>query len=250
MEKTVVKAIKALEFVCRAEQPVGVSQIARALDLNKSNAHRILGTLVALGYVRRTERSTYAPSLRLWELGSLVRSGNELGRIAKPHLAELCAATGETVLISVLDGCDTLYLEKQESTHPVRIAATVGSRLPAYCSATGRVLLAYDRDAESRIQDMKIVRYTQNSIASTKELRTALEEVRRQGFALSVQGFIAGVCALAVPIRGNTDDVVAALGLTSLTPQMSDATVKRLVSVLRQTAEKISYDVGHRTGCS
>lgn len=250
MEKTAVKAFKALEYVCREDQPVGVSQLARELKINRSNAHRILATLVALGYVRQTEASTYAPSLKLWELGLTGRSVNELGRIAKPHLVDLCAATGETVLISVLDGGDTLYLEKQESAQPIRIAATIGSRIPAYCSATGRVLLAYDPGAENRIQDMKLVRFTPQSIGSVKELRGALDEVRRLGFAFSAQGYMAGICALAVPIRGSNGEVVAALGLTSVAQKMSAMTVKRLVSGLKDTAHKIGRDAGYRASGS
>jgi len=250
MEKTVAKAMKALELLCRTEAPLGVTQIARELELNKSNVHRVLGTLLALGYVRRAEKAAYAPSLKLYELGALVWSRNDLGRVAKPHLDELCARTGETVFVTVLDGCDVLYLEKQESAHPVRIAATVGGRLPSYCSASGRVLLAYASDGAQRAQDIKFVRHTPNTITSAKELRLALDKVRRQGFELSVEEYMADVCGLAVPIRGGTGDVRAALGLAALKRRLSDANVKRLLAALRETADRIAYDAGYRDGRS
>lgn len=246
MEKTVAKAMKALELLCRADTPLGVTQIARELALNKSNVHRVLGTLLALGYVRRAENSAYAPSLKLWELGAVVWARNDLGRVAKPYLADLCAKTGETVFVTVLDGCDVLYLEKQESLHPVRIAAAVGGRLPAYCSASGRVLLAYDPDGERRIQDIKFVRHTPNTITAAKELRSALQKVRQQGFELSVEEYMAGVCGLAVPIRGGSGEVRAALGLAALKQRLSDSKVKRLLAALRDTAEKVGYDAGRR----
>jgi IclR family KDG regulon transcriptional repressor len=250
LEKTVVKALKALEVLCRADEPVGVTRLARALALNKSNAHRILGTLLALGYVRRDGAAGYAPSLKLWELGASVRVHNDLGRIAKPYLPELSARTGETVLVAVLDGCDSLYLEKQESAHPVRIAATVGQRLPGYCSATGRVLLAHAADSERLIPTIKFVRHAVNTITSAKELRQALLKVRQQGFALSVEEYMAGVCGLAVPIRGSNGDVTAALGLTALKLGLTEARIKRLVAALHDTAEKIGYDAGYRPPAS
>ena len=246
MEKTVAKAMKALELLCRADAPLGITQIARELALNKSNVHRVLGTLLALGYVRRAENAAYAPSLKLWEMGALVWSRNDLGRVAKPHLADLCAKTGETVFVTVLDGCDVLYLEKQESAHPVRIAAAVGGRLPAYCSASGRVLLAYDPDGDRRIQEIKFVRHTPNTFTSAKELRRALENVRQQGFELSVEEYMADVCGLAVPIRGGSGEVTAALGLAALKPRLSEAKIKRLLAALRETAEKIGYAAGYR----
>lgn len=246
MEKTVAKAIKALELLCRAEQPLGVTQVARALGLNKSNAHRVLGTLLALGYVRRAENAAYAPSLKLYELGALVWSRNDLGRVAKPYLANLCARTGETVFVTVLDGSDVLYLEKQESAHPVRIAATVGGRLPGYCSASGRVLLAYAPDGEQRIHNIDFVRHTANTIMSVEDLRSALHKVREQGFELSVEEYMADVCGLAVPIRGGGGEIRAALGLAALKPRLSEPNVKRLLAALRETAERIGYDAGYR----
>lgn len=246
MEKTVAKALRALEVLCRADEPVGVTRLARELALNKSNAHRILGTLLALGYVRRAGTAGYAPSLKLWELGASVRVHNDLGRIAKPYLPDLSARTGETVLVAVLDGSESLYLEKQESAHPVRIAATVGQRLPGYCSATGRVLLAHDPDVERLIPTIKLVRYAANTITSAKELRAALQKVREQGYALSVEEYMAGVCGLAVPIRGASGDVVAALGLTALKQGLTDARLKRLIAALREAAEAIGYDAGYR----
>lgn len=246
MEKTVAKAMKALELLCRAETPLGVTEIARALSLNKSNVHRLLGTLLALGYVRRAENAAYAASVKVWELGALVWAHNDLGRVAKPYLAELCARTGETVFVTVLDGCDVLYLEKQESAHPVRIAATVGGRLPSYCSASGRVLLAYAADGERRIQGIKFTRYTPNTITSPKEFRAALQKVRQQGFELSVEEYMPGVCGLAVPIRGGSGDVTAALGLAALRQRLSDAKMKRLLAALREAADRIGYDAGYR----
>ena len=248
MEKTVAKALRALEVLCRADAPLGVTRLAHELALNKSNAHRILGTLLALGYVRRADKTGYAPSLKLWELGASVRIHNDLGRIAKPYLPDLSARTGETVLVAVLDGCDSLYLEKQESAHPVRIAANVGQRLPGYCSATGRVLLAHDPDGERLIQGIKFVRHAANTITSARDLRAALHKVRQQDFALSVEEYMAGVCGLAVPIRGSNGRVIAALGLTALKQGLIDAKVKRLIAALRETAEKIGYDAGYRAG--
>jgi IclR family transcriptional regulator, KDG regulon repressor len=245
MEKTVVKAFKALEVLCREEAPMGVTQVARALAINKSNAHRLLGTLVGLGYARRTDTGAYAPSLRIWELGSVVRGRHDVGRIARPYLPELCARTGETVLVAVLDGCDTLYLEKQESAHPVRVAAAVGARLPSYCSASGRVLLAFAPDAEDRMREIEFKRYTPNTIASVKELRTALEKVRQQGYELSVREFLPGMCGLAVPVRDSSGTVVAALGLTALSQHVSGAAMKRLLGILKAGAAAISRDLGY-----
>jgi len=246
LDKSVTKTFRALEYLCRHDGQVGVTQLARQLDLNKSTTHRILATLLALGFVRRIENGAYTVSLKIGELGSLVSARNSLSQIAMPYLSELCLRTEETVLIAVLDGCHSLYLQKTETTTPGHIGATVGSRLPTYCCATGKVLLAFGQDLEPRIRAINFVRHTPHTITKIDELRRTLEKVRSDGFALNVEEFIVGVSGLALPIFNSGGNVAAALAITTLAHRLTATTVDRVVPLMRQTAASITFDLGYR----
>ena len=103
MDKTVAKALRVFEYLCRAEKPLGVRDLARKLQLSKSNSHRTLQTLVDLHYVEQTEEGLYYPTLKTWELGNLVVSRLNVIQVAKSLLNELNQKTGESVYLATLD---------------------------------------------------------------------------------------------------------------------------------------------------
>ncbi|MEP3426670.1 IclR family transcriptional regulator, partial [Ascidiaceihabitans sp.] len=146
LDKAVVKAFSLLEILSQNNSPMGITELANEADLGKSNVHRLLQTLMTLGYVRKSNDTLYTASLKVWELGSQVISRVNVRDVARPYMQMLAEATGETVHLSELFDNQVLYIDKIESREPVRAYTHLGGRAPAYCTATGKAMLAYQTD--------------------------------------------------------------------------------------------------------
>ena len=174
MDSTLVKGLGLLEWLARQPRECGVSDVARALGLARSNAHRTLQTLVACGWAEQNPAtSAYRASLRLFELGALVGAQADLTALVRPHLARVAAATGETIHLACLDGADIVYLDKFDSPLPVAAYSRVGGRAPACCVASGKALLAAARpDRRARCAASSATRCTRTRrTASPTSLR-------------------------------------------------------------------------------
>lgn len=244
MEKTVAKAFRALEMLCESGQPAALADLTRRLGLNKSNVHRLLGTLIALGYARRNENATYEASLKIWEIGQTRWSRHSLTHIAARHLDRLGRELNETVLLAVIDQNDVLYVDTREALKPIRLTATIGNRLQPHCSATGKVLLAFNEEVASKLEGKPLKQFTRMTVNSFPELRSTLEKVRRQGYALNVNELVDGLAGIAVPVHDNTGRVIAALGATLLSAHISQKRVKEMVDQLSAASAQISADLG------
>jgi len=144
MNNTLIKGLGLLEVLAHSDRPMGVTELATRIGIGKSNVHRLLQALVALGYVRRdADTGAYAASIRLWELGSAVLANLDLRRVSQSWMEWLLERTRETVHLSVLDGDEVVYVHKLDSPEPVRAYSQVGGRAPAHCVATGKAMLAW-----------------------------------------------------------------------------------------------------------
>ncbi|HEU0192663.1 MAG TPA: IclR family transcriptional regulator [Gaiellales bacterium] len=138
----------------RPDRPLlGISELGRQLGLNRSTTHRYAATLAGLGYLLQDPATRkYRLGPRVLHLGFSVINSMELREIATPHLQELSGSTGHTVNMAILDGDDIVYIERVRCSQPgqreIDLNLHVGSRLPAYCTSMGKVLLAHLPDAE------------------------------------------------------------------------------------------------------
>ena len=214
MDKTLLKGLQVLEALARSTRPRGVSDLAKELDLPRSNMHRTLRTLVESGLARQEDSGAYACTLKLFELGSAVPARSDLAGLADPIMLALADETRETVHLSALEGADVIYLHKIDSTHPVRAYTTIGGRAPAYCVATGKALLAFQPDSYLDRYEGALQRFTPKTLADLATLRDELREVRRQGFALNRGEWRDSVCGVAAPVFGVGGRAVAAIGLS------------------------------------
>lgn len=222
MDKTLLKGLQVLEALARSTRPRGVSDLAKELDLPRSNMHRTLRTLVEAGLVAQEESGAYACTLKLFELGSAVPARSDVAGLADPIMLTLADATNETVHLSALDGADVIYLHKIDSTHPVRAYTTVGGRAPAYCVATGKALLAFQPESYLDRYENYLQRFTTRTLADLAALRAELTEVRRQGFALNRGEWRDSVCGVAAPVFGVGGRAVAAIGLSGPASRLAE----------------------------
>jgi len=242
VDKTAAKVLALLESLTASSTPRGVSDLARTLRVAKSNVHRHLGTLVALGYAQRSERGTYEPTLKCWSIGVAVLNRLDLRRVARPHLEWLATRTDETVHLTIMDHGEVVYIDKIESTHPVREFTRIGARAPAHCTATGKVMLAF-RD---ELPTSPLSRFTSHTIRDLRRLKTELGTVQRQGFALNLGEYGAHVNGIAAPIADHTGSVIAAVVISGPAERVKPDVLKALTPLVVSTANVVSVALGYR----
>lgn len=245
-DRTLAKGLILMEQLATKGEAAGVSELSRACRLTKSSTHRLLQTLKRLGYVRQqTKGGNYGLTLRLWEFGMLVYSRVDLLKAAAPHMRRLADQTSETVHLSVLDDGDVIYIDKIESSLPARIASRKGGRAPAYCVATGKVLLAY---APSEVQQRAVshcTAFTPTTLVDKKELVRAFGRIREQGYAYNLGEWLAGIHSLAAPVRDAEGRVIAAIGVSGPANRIGRARLRSFVPVVTRCAGAVSAELGY-----
>ncbi len=233
---------------------LGISELARELDLSRSTSHRYVATLARLGYLQQnTATRKYRLGPRVLDLGLSAINSMELRQISSPHLQQLSDETGRTVNMAILDGADIVYIERCRTSGPgqreIDLALHVGSRLPAYCTSMGKVLLAYLPAAEQKalIERIDFVDRGPNTIMTSGALAAELERVRARGVAVNNEELAYGLRSIAVPVWGQTGEVVAAINLAVHRSAGSiEDLVDRLSSMLTRAAAEISARLGYR----
>jgi IclR family transcriptional regulator, pca regulon regulatory protein len=236
------------------ERPVlGIADIADELEMSRSTTHRYVTTLVALGYLEQGASRKYRLGLRVTDLGMSALNSTDLRKHAHPYLQELRQRTSYTASLGVLDGDEVLYLDRVASHRRTQshedLNLDVGSRLPAYCTSIGKLLLAHLPDAEQReqIASIRLTKRTPNTITSKKALREDLREIRVSGLAVDDEELAPGLYAVAAPVRDHTREVVAAVNLVAYNSRIQlDELVAALGPHLISTADRVSARVGYR----
>lgn len=225
----------------------GVEDLARSTGLAKATVYRFLLTLKDLGYVRRDGEDRWYLTLRLFSIGSRALDHIELPTIAGPLARALSAELGETVHVGVLDESEVLYVLKVETHSTIRMYSRVGRRIPLYCSAMGKVLLAHlPKDERSSLMDsLRLIRYTPNTLRDRRALETELERVLKSGYAIAAEEHEQGITCLAAPIRDSGGSVVAALSVSWPVFRFEAAQQKDYLRSIQQTAMELSSILGY-----
>jgi IclR family pca regulon transcriptional regulator len=237
-----------------ARRPVlGIADIADELGMSRSTTHRYVITLVALGYLEQGASRKYRLGLRVADLGLSALNSTGLREHARPYLEELRQRTSYTASLSVLDGTEVLYIDRvrsfRRSQGRTELEQSPGSRLPAYCTAMGKLLLANLSDSEQReiLASTKPAKRGPNTITSKRALRDELEHVRDAGFAVNDEELASELFAIAAPVRDAGREVVAAVGLSAPSAMISlEEMVDALSPHLVSTADRISARLGYR----
>src|ERR1700691_1897923 len=236
------------------QRPVlGIADIADELGMSRSTTHRYVITLVALGYLEQGASRKYRLGLRVTDLGMSALNSTGLREHSHPYLEELRQRTSYTVNLSVLDGSDILYVDRARSFRrgqsKIDLGLHPGSRLPAYCTSMGKLLLANLPEKEQRelIAQMKLSKRGPNTITSKKALRAELEEIHAAGFAVGDQELAPELHSISAPVRNEAREVVAAVNMAAHSSMISlEELVDALGPHLVSTAARISARLGYR----
>ena len=248
--EAVDRALQALEELADTPGGLGVTELGRRLGIDKSTAHRLLGTLLARGFVRvlpQTQR--YALGLRLAGLGAAAVRGVDLSDVARPHLEALRDRTAEAATLAVLFEGEVLVLARATSTGALTVSHGVGSRLAAHSSALGKVLMAGADDPETVprvIAQRGLPRQTEHTLVRSDALLAHLDVVRQQGWAIDDEETALGLRCLAAPVRDASGANVAAIGISGPTSRVTTALVPALSGVVRGAAVALSTALGYR----
>jgi IclR family pca regulon transcriptional regulator len=207
---------------------LALSEVARATGLTRAAARRFLLTLVRLGYVNFYDRR-FSLRPRVLELGYAYLSSLSLPEVAQPHMEALVAKVNESSSISVLDDTDIVYVVRVPTRRIMSITLAVGTRLPAYATSMGRVLLAGLPDDElvDRLERIRFEPLTARTVTDVGALRKTLTTVRRQDYAATDQELEEGLRSLAVPIRDVAGTVTSALNVSVHASRTSMAALRR-----------------------
>jgi DNA-binding IclR family transcriptional regulator len=210
------KAVSVLKaFGKDAHLGIGVTELARRSGLSKSTTFRLLGMLERNGVVERAG-SAYRLGRVIQELGAQSTSpGHEQIRdLVTPFLADLYEATHMTVQVAVLSGSNVVYLNKLEGHQRLRTPSKIGGRMPAYCTAVGKVLLAFDQDATEDALRSPRHAWTPTTVVAEDALRQELARVQRTGIAQDLGESLASLSCIAAPIMGRDGRPVAAMSIS------------------------------------
>jgi len=213
--RAVERALDVLMCFTSQTPELTMSQISELIGINKSTVHRLLATLEGKRFVERDPLSgVYRPGIRLLQMAFLTRDHNNLRRLVTPLLHELSSQYRENVNLSVLDEAFVVYMDVIESPQRVKLAAVPGQRLPAFCTASGKSILAFlPIDIVQHILENGMPRYTCNTIIAKEEYFEDMLVVKERGFATSEQEFEDGINAVAAPILNGSGKPIASISI-------------------------------------
>ncbi len=226
------RSLRVLALLASQGRALTLAELAAQLGLPKGTAHRICGQLVATGFLARDvdERSfVVGPALRQLAFDTL-NHGTVRG-LRHEVLAALVREVGETCNLTTLDGARVLYLDRVEAQWPLRLTLDVGSHVPLHCTASGKLFLALmpRKARDALIAQLPLERMTPNTLVTAEALRAECDEIAKSGHSRDREEFIAGLVAVAVPVRDAAGAVRAALAVHAPTARMSmDDAVARI----------------------
>lgn len=219
-----------------------ISQISYRTGITRAAVRRYLHTLTALGFVRCQDGTRFSLGPKVVSLGNAYLSGAPLGGQAQAVLDELSDAVGEACSMAVLDGCEIVYLARATSSRIMSPSLNVGSRLPAYATSIGQVLLAHlaETELEGYLARVNFLPFTPNTIVTAAALRATLEDVRRDGYAIANQQMEVGLSSIAVPIHERAGNVVSGINVLANSARTSVAQMRsKFLEPLQQAARKL-----------
>lgn len=223
-----------------------LSEVAGRTGLTRATARRVLLTLTELGYVRQEGR-TFSLTPKVLDLGYSFLSSFQVVELAQSSMERLVDQVKESSSMSVLDGVEIVYVARVPTSRIMTIALALGSRLPAYPTSMGRVLLAGlgDEELESYIRSTKLEKLTPHTVTGVKEFREIIERVREEGYALVDQELEEGVRSIAAPIRNGAGTVIAAMNISC---HASRVDVRRMREEFRPKLLATAAEISDRVG--
>jgi IclR family acetate operon transcriptional repressor len=240
------RAFDLLEAMADADGTIGLSRLARQSGLALPTIHRLVRTLVDLGYVRQEPSRQYSLGPRLIRLGE--SAGRLLGTWSRPYLSRLVDALGESANLAMLDGDQVVYVAQVQSRQSMRMFTEVGRRVHPHCTAVGKAMLAHlpRGDVQALLARAGMPAQTEHTITDPARFAEEIDRVRARGYAVDDGEQEIGVRCVAVPLLGTPNCL--AVSVSGPAPRMTSDLVSRAVPLLRQAAEGLATELNTHRG--
>lgn len=243
--QSVDNAFRLVEILCEVEE-IGVTELAKQMELGKSTAFRLLATLEKWGYVRKNEENNkYRLGIKFAYVGTIVLERQEIIKYSRPYLEELSWETNETVHLAVMeDDCDIRFLDKVMGNSMFYMESFVGGKKPSYATGTGKALLSTlpDEKVLNYFKKHEIQRFTEHTITDPEEFLEEVKRIREQGYAVDNEESEIGLTCYAVPIYNANNEAIAAISLSGPTTRMKKNS-EDVISSIMHTAKEISKSI-------
>ncbi len=241
---SLARGLAVIRAFSQQRRELTIAQLSHRTDIPRAAVRRCLYTLGKLGYVGTEDGRTYALRPRILALGHAYLSSTPLATAVQPLLDQISDVLHESSSMAVLEGDEILYIARSSTTtRLMSIDLGLGSRLPAYCTSMGRVLLADlpPGDLDQYLSRVKLTRLTTRTVSTAAELKRVLAEVRRDGYALVDQELEIGLRSMAVPVRDAAGRCVAAINVGTQSARVSVAEMQaRFLAPLQAAASELA----------
>jgi DNA-binding IclR family transcriptional regulator len=242
---SLAKGLRILEHLA-ANGEMSAARVATYLNTSRAASHRFLSTLRDLGYVEKTKEGRYRLTFKVLELGMQKLEGFEIRHIAHPYMQEAATAFGETVNLGHWDGNAIVHVDKINSTEILRLDVGLGAVTPAYCTGLGKAVLAFlpEAEFEGYLDAVTLVAMTPRTITDPQKLRTEIERIRDNGYAVDDEELSLGLRCVGVPIFDYTGRPAYALSVSAPALRMSDEKIETIQIKLRSLCRQLSRQIG------
>ena len=248
--QSLLRGLALIEAFCDLDgAAASLSELARRTGLSPSTTHRLLATLQAEGYVtREADTNHYVLGHRIaGAAATLQQRTSHLRSLARPHLEDIAQTTGETTNLVMLDGRWSVYVDKVEGTHALRMTMRIGTVFPAHTSASAKAILAYQPD-DSHIAEIFAGalprKLCKNTIVTAQAFKAGLKIIRAKGYAIENEELEQGVSCIAAPILGPDGTALAAISVPGPTPRIMAPNPDRIGLLVRRHAGEVSAALG------
>src|SRR5215470_12144771 len=242
------RGLRLLHLFSQYSRGLTAKQVAGLSRLPVSTVHRFLANLVTAGFLSCDVDGTYHLGIACFAIGQAAVGQLDIRRLSLPYLRELNHQTRETIHLTVRHGMSAVYVEKLDSPEPLRIHSRIGAAVPLYCTAVGKVMLAYmpEEEQERILPEIAIKRLTANTVGSLQELKTELYRVRKNGYACDLEEHEMHIRCLAAPIWDHTGSVRSSLSITAPVVRMPVTRLRQLAPLIQDAGLQISRQLGYR----
>lgn len=248
--QSVERALRILEVIAQRGEPMSVTDIGARSGLRLGTVHRLLNTMMSKGFIQQdVATSKYKLGVKLFNIGNAALYDLDVRTVSNPHLKRLVEKCNETANLSILDEGEVVYIDQVESNNMiiVRMFARIGSRGPAHCTASGKVLLAGLSDEQlSKLLKDPLERFTNETITDVATLKKEIERIRAQGYALDLGERDEGVRCVAAPIRNHEGKVIAAISISGPATRLTNHYLMyEVLPLVVREAREISVELGY-----
>lgn len=242
----VSRALTLLDTLAQLRQPMSLTRLATDLDLPKSSVHGLCNTLVSFGYLRRLSDGAFQIGPRVMTLAGAFVAGTDVAQEFNSLWSGLATPPDDTMILSVLNGPDVVYVATREGSRPLGLAFNVGMQLPAHLAATGKAMLAFtDPDVVRRVLPTgPLVRMTRRGPADIDDFINELATTRRRGHSVDDEGVRDGVYCFGAPVFDAAQQPVAGIGLCTSKSRLTPGEAERHVAALTRVAAELTRRLG------